>query len=169
MAGTRPTVTVDQGPGRQEFQVTLDQAKEISSSCTKAALAGLNPTERSQLRAAIERIKGQVSAAGDALRTRRSKVSAQLQRLQARKDAVDADSDAFSNFYRLMAPAISTCAEAAETAAIAHTAIQPVVRTSVELNYKILLAKTQEGLILQRIELVQAALASLDRAALAVS
>lgn len=179
MARYQPTyradITVPQGPGAEELAATLTQAKSITESCTKAALdrsnngKGLSADQRTQLRSALREIKAQVSTAGDALRLRRSKVRKQLTRLQAEKAGVDANSASFSNYYRLMSPAIAVCPEAADTAAVIHGAIQPVVRQSTELNYKILLAQTQEGLLLQRINLVQAALAALDRAEYSIS
>jgi hypothetical protein len=169
MAAKNVTFIIEKGPGGQEFAASQAQAKAISESCTKAALAGLTPTDKSQLKTAIEKVKGQVSEAGDALRTRRSKVTNQLTILAEEKNEIDASSENFAKFYRLFSPAIKKCPEAAETAAASHTAIQPVVRQSLELEYKMLLARTQEGILLQRIEATQAALASLDRAAFAIS
>ena len=165
----KPTFTVVEGPGGEEFQATLAQSKEISNSCIKAALTGLTFEQKSQLKQAIEKLKDLVGQAGDGLRARQSKVHTQLQRLQKQKDASDASGMVYSDFYRLFSPAIAVCPDAATTAASSHTAVQPVVRESVELSYKILLAQTQEGLLIQRMKLVQDALASLDRASYAIS
>ena len=165
----KPEFIIKQGPASGEMAVTSDQALKIAKSCTAVALKALTPDERQQLLQAIADIRKQVAAAQDKLTARLSKVNAQVSRLQEQYAAVRADDDAFSNFYRQMSPAIAGCAEAAEATVFVHAAIQPVTRQAVELDYQILLAKTQSVRVRERMARNQNALNYLDRVTIAVS
>ncbi len=161
----KPTFIIVTGPGGEEMNAL------VPKSCISQALddAELTPTEKEQLKTAIGAVRSQVSASSDTLQKRRAKVNAQIKRLENEKSELSVGSADFSNFYRQFIPAISRCPEAAAATAQAHTAIQPAVREAVELDYKILLAKTQEGILLQRIEDTQSALGALDKASHAIS
>jgi regulator of protease activity HflC (stomatin/prohibitin superfamily) len=165
----KPTFVIQNGPAAGEMPYSNTELKAIADSCVKAALKPLTVAERQQLQAAITRLRTQVSAAKDRLQSRRAKADAQVNRLSAQAEALAAENDAFSRFYRQMAPAISSCSDAAVAVDAIHSAIQPTVRQFTELSYRVLIAKTTSALLAEQALEVQNALNYLDKVSVAIS
>jgi uncharacterized coiled-coil DUF342 family protein len=157
------------GPAADEMHLSQQQLKNINEGCIKASLRKLTPEQKTQLLESISKLRSQITAAYDAIQSRRAKTEAQVIRLLEKASAVANTAQTFNSFYRQMTPAITACEEASAATDNIHSAIQPVVRQSNELQYKILLAKSKSALLTEQLEDIKKALNYLDKVSVSIS
>ncbi len=159
----KASITVASGIADGELSPTVAQLKVVDESCIKSRIKLLGPPEKSQLRSIIADLKGTIVSASDLLKGRQGRIRAQIVRLQDELDSLDSGQNTLSDFYRLMSDAIGSCSEAEQAATKIKKSSDRVLQQANELNYRIAIAKIQEGRLNGQIQDTNSTLGVLDR------
>ncbi len=159
----KPLIVVESGVANGELSPTKSQLDVIADSSLSAQIKLLGLAEKAQLKSIIGELRNDIVSASDMLKSRQGRIRSQIKRLQDDLAGLNTGQDTIGNFYRLMASAIASSEEAEQAATRIKKSSDRVLQQANELNYRIAIARIQEGRLNGQIQDTNSTLGVLDR------